>query len=50
VILAENNNPMRFRDRSGGVARRRVILTFPEVIPAKERDPQLQDKSVLSWP
>ncbi|MDF9911507.1 UNVERIFIED_ORG: phage/plasmid-associated DNA primase [Pantoea brenneri] len=41
---------MRFRDRSGGVSRRRVILTFPEVIPAKERDPQLQDKSVLSWP
>jgi putative DNA primase/helicase len=49
VILAENNT-MRFRDRSGGVSRRRVILTFPEVIPAKERDPQLQDKSVLSWP
>ena len=35
---------MRFSDRSGGVSRRRVILTFPEVIPAKERDPQLLDK------
>ncbi|MEM6048991.1 primase-helicase zinc-binding domain-containing protein [Erwinia sp. P7711] len=44
VILAVNNNPMRFSDRSGGVSRRRVILTFPEVIPAKERDPQLLDK------
>lgn len=44
VILAVNNNPMRFSDRSGGVSRRRVILTFPEVIPAKERDPQLVDK------
>lgn len=44
VILAVNNNPMRFIDRSGGVSRRRVILTFPEVIPAKERDPQLLDK------
>jgi len=44
VILAINNNPMRFSDRSGGVSRRRVILTFPEVIPAKERDPQLLDK------
>lgn len=44
VILAANNNPMRFSDRSGGVSRRRVILTFPEVIPAKERDPHLLDK------
>lgn len=44
VILAVNNNPMRFNDRSGGVSRRRVILTFPEVIPAKERDPQRLDK------
>lgn len=44
VILAVNNNPMRFSDRSGGVSRRRVILTFPEVIAAKERDPQLLDK------
>jgi len=44
VILAMNNNPMRFSDRSGGVSRRRVILTFPEVIPVKERDPQLLDK------
>lgn len=35
---------MRFSDRSGGVSRRRVILAFPEVIPAKERDPQLLDK------
>ncbi|TPE12128.1 DNA primase [Pantoea vagans] len=44
VILAVNNNPMRFSDRSGGVSRRRVILTFPEVIPSNERDPQLLDK------
>lgn len=44
VILAVNNNPMRFSDRSGGVSRRRVILTSPEVIPSKERDPQLLDK------
>lgn len=44
LILAVNNNPMRFSDRSGGVSRRRIILTFPEVIPAKERDPQLLDK------
>ncbi len=44
VILAVNNNLMRFSDRSGGVSRRRVILTFPEVISVKERDPQLLDK------
>lgn len=44
VILAVNNNPMQFSDRSGGVSRRRVIITFPEVIPANERDPQLIEK------
>ncbi|MNG57896.1 DNA primase TraC [compost metagenome] len=44
VILAVNNNPMRFSDRSGGVSRRRVIITFPEAIPAKERDSQLLEK------
>ncbi|MEG7474655.1 primase-helicase zinc-binding domain-containing protein [Serratia marcescens] len=41
VILAVNNNPMQFSDRSGGISRRRVILPFPEVIPANERDSQL---------
>ncbi|GAR50182.1 hypothetical protein NGUA13_00652 [Salmonella enterica] len=44
VILAVNNNPMRFSDRSGGVCRRRVILHFPEQIAPKERDPQLKNK------
>lgn len=44
VILAVNNNPMQFSDRSGGVSRRRVILPFPEVIPTHERDPQLLAK------
>ncbi|PYG47218.1 plasmid and phage DNA primase [Pantoea sp. AG1095] len=44
VILAVNNNPMRFTDRSGGVSRRRVILHFPEIIPANERDTQLKEK------
>jgi len=46
VILAVNNNPMRFSDRSVGVLRRRVILTFQEVILAKERNPQLLDKII----
>ncbi|WP_421670478.1 primase-helicase zinc-binding domain-containing protein [Rahnella sp. EDr1-12] len=44
VILAVNNNPMQFSDRSGGVSRRRVIITFPEVIPTNERDPRLIEK------
>ncbi|PVZ78523.1 DNA primase [Serratia sp. S1B] len=44
VILAVNNHPMRFTDRSGGVSRRRVILHFPEQIAPEERDPQLKEK------
>ncbi|MEG5984066.1 primase-helicase zinc-binding domain-containing protein [Enterobacter kobei] len=44
VILAVNNNPMRFTDRSGGVSRRRVIIHFPDQIAPEERDPQLRDK------
>lgn len=44
VILAVNNNPMRFTNRSGGVSRRRVIIHFPEQIAPEERDPQLRDK------
>ncbi|EAA8936138.1 DNA primase [Salmonella enterica] len=44
VILAVNNNPMRFTDRSGGVSRRRVIIHFPEQIAPEERDPQPRDK------
>ncbi|EBY6538467.1 DNA primase [Salmonella enterica subsp. enterica serovar Typhi] len=44
VILAVNNNPMRFTDRSGDVSRRRVIIHFPEQIAPEERDPQLRDK------
>ncbi|NAT79105.1 DNA primase [Dickeya dadantii] len=44
VILAVNNTPMRFSDRSGGVSRRRVIIHFSEPIPASERDPRLKEK------
>ncbi|WP_224653189.1 primase-helicase zinc-binding domain-containing protein [Pectobacterium versatile] len=44
VILAVNNSPMRFSDRSGGVSRRRVIIHFGETIPASERDPKLKEK------
>lgn len=44
VILAVNNNPMRFTDRSGGMSRRRVIIHFPEQIAPAERDTHLKDK------
>lgn len=44
VILAVNNSPMRFTDRSGGVSRRRVILHLPEQIAPEERDPKMKDK------
>lgn len=44
VIIAVNNNPMRFTDRSGGVSRRRVIIHFPEQIAPEERDSHLKDK------
>ncbi|BEO07047.1 hypothetical protein SMQC13_47740 [Serratia marcescens] len=44
VILAVNNNPMQFSDRSGGISRRRVILLFPEAIAPEERDPLLLAK------
>ncbi|AVE80023.1 DNA primase [Klebsiella oxytoca] len=44
IILAVNNNPIPFTDRSGGVSRRRVIIHFPEQIAPEERDPQLRDK------
>jgi len=50
VILAVNNNPMQFSDRSGGVSRRRVIITFPEVVEAHERDPHLLDKITAELP
>ncbi|MGA7588213.1 MAG: primase-helicase zinc-binding domain-containing protein [Rouxiella badensis] len=50
VILAVNNNPMQFSDRSGGVSRRRVIITFPEIVEAHERDPHLLDKITTELP
>ncbi len=50
VIMAVNNNPMQFSDRSGGITRRRVIITFPEVIEAHERDSRLLDKITAELP
>ncbi|WP_342355495.1 phage/plasmid primase, P4 family [Xenorhabdus budapestensis] len=50
VVLAVNNNAMSFSDRSGGVARRRVIFNFSEVVPENERDPRLRDKIAAELP
>lgn len=44
VILAVNNNAMKFSDHSGGISRRRVIFNFAEVVPENERDPLLAEK------
>ncbi|GHL41857.1 hypothetical protein ECZU28_18520 [Escherichia coli] len=49
VILAVNNNPMRFTDRSGGVSRRRVIIHFPEQIARRSATRSLRTKSPASW-
>lgn len=50
VVLAINNNPMAFSDRSGGISRRRVIFNFSEAVPEQERDNQLRDKIAAELP
>ncbi|ELJ7124958.1 toprim domain-containing protein [Salmonella enterica] len=44
VILAVNNRAMTFSDTGGGIARRRVIFNFSEVVPENKRDPRLTEK------
>lgn len=44
VILVINNEAMRFNERNGGIARRRVIFHFGEVIVEQERDLNLVSK------
>ncbi|EHJ7614985.1 toprim domain-containing protein [Salmonella enterica] len=44
VILITNNRPMSFSDIGGGIARRRVIFHFSDVVPENERDPELKEK------
>lgn len=50
VILAVNNNPMAFSDRSGGISRRRVIFNFSEAVPEAERDTLLISKIAKELP
>jgi putative DNA primase/helicase len=44
VVIATNNVPMYFTERNGGIARRRVIIGFNNVVPDSDKDPQLIDK------
>lgn len=44
VILAVNNTPMSFSDRTGGISRRRVLFGFDNVVPEGQRDTGLIGK------
>ena len=44
VVIATNNTPMIFTERSGGVSRRRVIFQFNNLVREDERDPDLAEK------
>ncbi|EHX5805547.1 DNA primase [Shigella boydii] len=44
VVLATNNNPMIFTERAGGVARRRVIFRFDNIVSEAEKDRELPEK------
>ncbi|HBE6477091.1 TPA: DNA primase [Escherichia coli] len=50
VVLATNNNPMIFTERAGGVARRRVIFRFDNIVSEAEKDRELQEKIAAEIP
>ncbi|EAP8457965.1 DNA primase [Salmonella enterica] len=50
VVIATNNEPMRFTERQGGISRRRVIFPFNQEVPETERDPHLLDKIKAELP
>lgn len=50
VVIATNNVPMHFTERNGGIARRRVIIGFNNVVPDEDKDPQLIDKIQAELP
>ncbi|HIC0998737.1 TPA: DNA primase family protein [Escherichia coli] len=50
VVLATNNNPMIFTERAGGVARRRVIFRFDNIVSEAEKDRELPEKIVAEIP
>ncbi|WP_324667989.1 DUF5906 domain-containing protein [Escherichia coli] len=50
VVLATNNNPMIFTERAGGVARRRVIFLFDNIVSEAEKDKDLPEKVAAEIP
>ncbi|WP_258134588.1 DNA primase family protein [Escherichia coli] len=50
VVLATNNNPMIFAERAGGVARRRVIFRFDNIVSEAEKDRELPEKIAAEIP
>ncbi|EKP3360218.1 DNA primase [Escherichia coli] len=50
VVLATNNNPMIFTERAGGVARRRVIFCFDNIVSEAEKDRELPEKIAAEIP
>ncbi|EGD4734491.1 bacteriophage P4 DNA primase [Shigella flexneri] len=50
VVLATNNNPMIFTERAGGVARRRVIFRFDNIVSEAEKDRALPEKIAAEIP
>ena len=50
VVLATNNNPMIFTERAGGVARRRVIFRFDNIVSEAEKDRELPEKFAAEIP
>ncbi|HHZ5905778.1 DNA primase family protein [Escherichia coli] len=50
VVLATNNVPMIFTERAGGVARRRVIFQFDNIVRENEKDKELPQKIAAEIP
>ncbi|EIP2157935.1 DNA primase [Escherichia coli] len=50
VVLTTNNNPMIFTERAGGVARRRVIFRFDNIVSEAEKDRELPEKIAAEIP
>ncbi|BDO88400.1 TPA: DNA primase [Escherichia coli] len=50
VVLATNNVPMTFTERAGGVARRRVIFRFDNIVRETEKDKELPQKIAAEIP
>ncbi|EPM8630556.1 DNA primase family protein [Escherichia coli] len=50
VVLATNNNLMIFTERAGGVARRRVIFRFDNIVSEAEKDRELPEKIAAEIP